>query len=71
MIHRGTPDEELLEALRGGDLRAFDVLYLRYERRLFGYIRRMVVDRDLAEDLGIGAFFRITKYLRKREKKQD
>ncbi|MCA9655959.1 MAG: sigma-70 family RNA polymerase sigma factor [Myxococcales bacterium] len=51
MIHRGTPDEELLEALRGGDLRAFDVLYLRYERRLFGYIRRMVVDRDLAEDL--------------------
>ncbi|MCA9708475.1 MAG: sigma-70 family RNA polymerase sigma factor [Myxococcales bacterium] len=51
MIHRGTSDEELLEAVRGGDLRAFDALYLRYERRLFGYIRRMVEDRTLAEDL--------------------
>lgn len=51
MIHRGTSDEELLEAVRGGDLRAFDVLYLRYERRLFGYIRRMVDDRNVAEDL--------------------
>ncbi|MEM7159817.1 MAG: sigma-70 family RNA polymerase sigma factor [Myxococcota bacterium] len=44
-------DEELLEQLRQGDLGAFDRLYLRYERRLFGYIRRMVEDRDLAEDL--------------------
>ncbi|MEX1363403.1 MAG: sigma-70 family RNA polymerase sigma factor, partial [Nannocystaceae bacterium] len=51
MLHRGTADEELLEAVRGGDLRAFDALYLRYERRLFGYIRRMVGDQQVAEDL--------------------
>ncbi len=51
MSDRASADEELLEATRGGDLRAFDQLYMRYERRLFGYIRRMVGDRDLAEDL--------------------
>ncbi|MCX4242628.1 RNA polymerase sigma factor [Paraliomyxa miuraensis] len=48
---RGRSDEDLLEAIRSGDLRAFDELYARYERRLFGYLRRMVEDRDLAEDL--------------------
>lgn len=51
MSDRDSADEELLAALRGGDLRAFDELYTRYERRLFGYIRRIVEDRDLAEDL--------------------
>ena len=51
MSERTRADEELLEQVRQGDLGAFDQLYLRYERRLFGYIRRMVEDRDLAEDL--------------------
>jgi RNA polymerase sigma-70 factor (ECF subfamily) len=51
MSERGPADEELLLAVRGGDLRAFDALYARYERRLFGYLRRLVDDRELAEDL--------------------
>ena len=51
MLDRRTADEDLLEATRQGDLRAFDQLYTRYERRLFGYIRRMIGDRDQAEDL--------------------
>lgn len=51
MSDRRSADEDLLQATRNGDLRAFDALYMRYERRLFGYIRRMVADRDLAEDL--------------------
>ncbi len=51
MADRNSTDEELLVAVREGDLGAFDDLYTRYERRLFGYIRRMVDDRDLAEDL--------------------
>jgi RNA polymerase sigma-70 factor (ECF subfamily) len=49
---RVTPsDEALIHAVRGGDLAAFDVLYERYERRLFGYIRRFVDEVALAEDL--------------------
>lgn len=44
-------DETLLRRLRDGDLTAFDALYRRWERRLYGYIRRMVEDRTQAEDL--------------------
>lgn len=43
-------DEELVHALRGGELAAFDRLYDRYARRLYGYIRRMVVDPARADD---------------------
>lgn len=46
-----TRDEELLAAVRSGDLRAFDRLYSRYERRLFGYMLRILGNRELAEDL--------------------
>lgn len=44
-------DEELVRAIRGGDARAFDELYARYARRLFGYVHRMLGRRDLAEDV--------------------
>ena len=44
-------DTELVNAVRQGDLRAFDELYGRYERRLFSYILRLVGDRPAAEDL--------------------
>jgi RNA polymerase sigma-70 factor (ECF subfamily) len=43
-------DEELVSALRAGDLAAFDRLYDRYARRLYGYIRRMAVDPVRADD---------------------
>lgn len=46
-----TTDEELVAALRGGDLAAFDRLYARYERRLYGYVRRFVGDVAAADDL--------------------
>ncbi|HTV21072.1 MAG TPA: sigma-70 family RNA polymerase sigma factor [Polyangiaceae bacterium] len=43
-------DEELVLALRGGELAAFDRLYDRYARRLYGYIRRMLLDAARADD---------------------
>lgn len=43
-------DEELVHALRGGDLAAFDRLYDRYARRLYAYIRRMVLDPAHCDD---------------------
>lgn len=46
-----TPDEELVRRLRQGDLAAFDRLYDRYERRLYGYIRRVLGHGDGADDL--------------------
>lgn len=56
-----TPDEELVAALRGGDLGAFDRLYDRYERRLYGYIRRMVPDAAAAEDLFQDVFLTVLR----------
>ena len=44
-------DEALTRAVRGGDMEAFDVLYARYEVRLFAYVRRFVHDRARAEDV--------------------
>jgi RNA polymerase sigma-70 factor (ECF subfamily) len=44
-------DEALYESLLTGDLRAFDALYERYERPLFGFIRKHLPDTHEAEDV--------------------
>lgn len=44
-------DEDLVLAIRSGDTDAFCALYHRYDKRLFGYIRRYVSQRERAEDL--------------------
>jgi RNA polymerase sigma-70 factor (ECF subfamily) len=44
-------DERLFERLRGGDLRAFDALYLRWERRLYGFVRAYLDDASESEDV--------------------
>lgn len=44
-------DEELLESLLDGDVRGFDLLHARYERPLFGFIRRHHPQQQEAEDL--------------------
>lgn len=48
-------DEEfepyLVERLKAGDERAFDVVYEAYRHRLFAYLIRMTRNRDVAEDL--------------------
>jgi RNA polymerase sigma-70 factor (ECF subfamily) len=44
-------DEALYDRLRAGDLAAFDRLYERYERRLFGFIRTQLRDVHEAEDV--------------------
>src|SRR5437867_4492395 len=44
-------DEALFERMLGGDLRAFDRLYERFERPLFGFIRAQLGDAGLAEDV--------------------
>jgi RNA polymerase sigma-70 factor (ECF subfamily) len=57
-------DEHLYEKLRGGELRAFDVLYERYERRLFGFVLSYLKDPAEAEDVFHEAFLGV---LRSRE----
>lgn len=57
-------DEALYHLVRRGDLRAFDVLYCRYEGRLFGFLLRLVHNHHDAEDLFHEAFVNV---LRSRE----
>src|SRR5947209_17991077 len=44
-------DEALFARARGGDMAAFDRLYGRHERRLFGFILRLLGDRADAEEI--------------------
>jgi RNA polymerase sigma-70 factor, ECF subfamily len=44
-------DERLFERMRRGEQAAFDALYTRWERRLFGFIRAYLDDAAEAEDV--------------------
>jgi RNA polymerase sigma-70 factor, ECF subfamily len=54
-------DEALYERLLGGGLAAFDALYERYERRLFGFILKHIADRHEAEDVLHDAFISVLR----------
>lgn len=54
-------DEELYARVREGDMRSFDVLYARYETRLFGFLLSQLRNRADAEDVLNDAFFRALK----------
>jgi RNA polymerase sigma-70 factor, ECF subfamily len=48
---RERSDEDLVRAVRRGEIEAFDQLYARYARRLFSYLLHLSDDRARAEDL--------------------
>jgi RNA polymerase sigma-70 factor (ECF subfamily) len=52
-------DEALYAQLLAGEMAAFDQLYVRYERSLFGYILRQLGDRSEAEDVFHEAFMAV------------
>jgi RNA polymerase sigma-70 factor (ECF subfamily) len=59
-------DEQLLGRLRAGDRAVFGTLVRRYERELYGYLRRYVGDDDLADDVFqntfVAVFTKIKQY---------
>jgi RNA polymerase sigma-70 factor (ECF subfamily) len=58
-------DEALLERLLQGDMGAFDALYTRYERPLFGFVRRYLSDTAEAEDVFHEAFIAMLEQARR------
>ena len=56
-------DEELLARFCRGQSEAFGVLLRRYERELYGYLRRYLRDSDLAEDVFQNTFLQV--YIKK------
>jgi RNA polymerase sigma-70 factor (ECF subfamily) len=59
-------DEALYARLSKGDLDAFEQLYRRYERPLFGFILRQIPDRSEAEDVFHETFMALLKERKKR-----
>ena len=58
-------DEALYARWIGGDLRAFDALYARHERPLFGFVCAFVRDRAEAEDVLHEAFMAVLRERRR------
>lgn len=58
-----TPDLDLAERHRYGDLRAFDEVYARYSGMVFNLCFRMAGRREEAEDLTQEIFLRIHRHL--------
>lgn len=52
-------DEELLGRFCGGQTEAFGILVRRYERELYGYLRRYLGDSSLAEDVFQNTFLQL------------
>ena len=55
-------DEQIMEAVKNGDLQQASVLFERFHKRMFNFLARMTMDRDLAEDLTQNVFLRMIKY---------
>lgn len=55
-------DEMIMEAVKRGELQQASLLFERYNKRIFNFLARMTMDRDLAEDLTQNVFLRIIKY---------
>ena len=64
-------DEELFIDLSKGNLAAFDELYRRYERRLFGYIMHKLGDYSEAEDVFHEVFMAVLRYDSVEKERQD
>lgn len=59
-------DDELVLRFRAGDEQAFAVLYERYVERIYGFIARLLRDRDVAADVTQEVFVKALGGLRAR-----
>ncbi len=55
-------DESIMEAVKRGDLRQASILFERYHKRIFNFLAKMTLDRELAADLTQNVFFRLIRY---------
>jgi RNA polymerase sigma factor (sigma-70 family) len=55
-------DENLMLAVRSGEVSKLGILFDRHHRALFDFFARMTANRTMAEDLVQDVFFRMLKY---------
>src|ERR1044072_4108980 len=64
---QSTDDLDLVAAVRAGDDRAFELLFLRYQSRITAYVRGMVRDHERAEDITQEVFIPALRRMRETE----
>ncbi len=52
----------IMEAVKNGDLQQAALLFDQYHKRIFNFLARMTMDRDVAEDLTQNVFLRMIRY---------
>lgn len=57
-------DERLVSMYEEGDFQAFDILLERYQDKVFGYIRSMISDTELANDVFQDTFVKVIMAIR-------
>jgi len=55
-------DEQIMEAVKNGNLQQASLLFDRYHKRIFNFLARLTNDREGAEDLTQNVFLRMLKY---------
>lgn len=55
-------DEALMEAVKNGKLDQAAVLFERYHLRLYNFLAKLAMDREVGEDLTQNVFLRMLKY---------
>ena len=58
-------DQQLVARVQRGDSRAFDLLVLKYQHKIFGLISRYIRDADEVQDVAQEAFIKAFKALPK------
>ncbi len=56
---KATGDHILLKSIREGDEAAFTLLFIRYYRRVYHFSSRLVISREIAEEVTSDVFFQI------------
>ena len=62
-LSAGETDQQLVEKVQAGDKRAFDLLVLKYQHKIFGLISRYVQDSYEVQDVAQEAFIKAYRAL--------
>jgi len=63
-INIQSEDKEIIDSFLGGNNNAFNIIVLKYQKRVYWTIRRMVIDHDDADDITQEVFVKLYSSLK-------
>lgn len=58
-LHKDLSDQQLLDAFRSGNLKAYDLLFDRYFKRIYGFAFSLLKDSETARELAMDVMIRL------------